>query len=637
MKKIQKNIGAALLGTVIMAVPGCTDVVDDHYHPGEGNTSATESLWDIISANPEMSRFKQIAEKATYYRDETHPQANYTFKDMLDGSMLITAWVPTNDAFTEAEFENWMSMTETNGYTVQQQLLGNSISLWRQVATGGGLDTLTMLNGKKMVFDKNAFTMQGLPLDSAYLNTPASNGTLHAIQQPLPFRYNLYEYIKDVHNAADNDLNMFHDFLVANDTTYFDENSSIEGNPDSYGNPTYVDSVYITTNTMFVMNKRFPTENNTDQYLTYDESFGANIIGEDSTFIMIMPTDQAWEDAKQMLEPYYNYAAKYADSEKLNQGQAVNTTEPRSVSNPDSLKAKSITMDIASPLCFNLHFQPNAGGDIGRWKLDDFLAQKGESAAYFLNTYGDTLRTDDNWDKSSILDGKQVEVSNGVGIVADKWNFPFKLYKPDLYVEVDYRSFFNIGNKVGDFQNISFSNTVAESWIDSVGRVSENNFYYLTPTSATGNPRFDFKLVGTDGENRESEVMSGKYDIYVVMVPNFYITSTDSIVFNGDNMYVTAEGDTIPVKHKIRATISYCNGATNGRDATKQSETIDYDGTKVDTLLLFKDFEFPYSYKNLRHSYPTLQLTTNTNSTDRRNGYTNSICIDRFILRSKED
>lgn len=634
MKKIQKNIGAALLGTVIMAVPGCTDVVDDHYHPGEGNTSATESLWDIISANPEMSRFKQIAEKATFYRDETHPQANYTFKDMLDGSMLITAWVPTNDAFTEEEFEKWMALTETNGYTVQQQLLGNSISLWRQVATGGGLDTLTMLNGKKMVFDKNAFTMQGLLLDSVYMNTPASNGTLHAVQQALPFRYNLYEYVKDANNAAANDLNTFHDFLVANDTTYFDENSSIEGNPDINGNPTYVDSVYITTNTMFMMNKRFPTENNTDQYLTFDESFGANIIGEDSTFIMLLPTDKAWEDAKQMLEPYYNYATTYLDKEKQNQGT---NNISRTVANPDSLKEKSIAMDIVSPLCFNLHFQPNAGGEIGRWKLDDFLAQKGESAAYFLNTFGDTLRTDANWDKSSILDGKQVEVSNGVGIVADKWNFPTKLYKPDLYVEVDYRSFFNASNQVGSSQSISFSNTIAESWIDSVGRVSKNNFYYLSPASATGNPRFDFKLVGTDGENRESEVMSGKYDIYVVMVPNFYMNSSDSIVLDvsSGNAQVV-NGDTIPAKHKIRATISYCNGATNAREATLQSETIDYDGTKVDTLLLFKDFEFPYSYKNLRHSYPTLQLTTNTNSTDRRNGYTNFICIDRFILRSKD-
>ena len=370
MRKIQKYIGAAILGTVFMTVPSCTDVVDDHYHP-DGGTSATGTLWDIITANPNLSNFRQIAEKATYYRDETHPQANYTFKDMLQGSLLITAWIPENSAFTDSTFQNWLNIAGTeNGYTVQQQLLGNSIALWRQVATGGGVDTLTMLNGKKMVFDKDQFTMQGLPMKEK--NVAALNGTLHTVLSPLPFKYNIYEYLKDANNASANNLNTFHEYLVDNDTTYFSENSSIEGNPDINGNPTYVDSVYFTTNTMFFGNKRFPSETNTDQYLTYDESFGANIIAEDSTFIMLLPSDNAWNNAHDMLEPYYNYASIYVDKEKQDQG----TTVYRNVANPDSLKEKSIAMDITSPLCFNLHYQPNAGGQIGRWKLDDFLAEK---------------------------------------------------------------------------------------------------------------------------------------------------------------------------------------------------------------------------------------------------------------------
>ena len=68
-----------------------------------------------------------------------------------------------------------------------------------------------------------------------------------------------------------------------------------------------------------------------------------------------------------------------------------------------------------------------------------------------------------------------------------------------------------------------------------------------------------------------------------------------------------------------------------------KSDLDEYTGEKVDTLLLFKDFEFPYSYKNLRFSYPSIQITTDHKSADLRNEYTNYICIDRFILRSKED
>ena len=621
MKKIHKYIGAALMGGLFLTFPSCSDTWDEHYDAGDG-TSATETLWDLISANPELSNFKNIAEKATFYRDEEHPQANYTFKDMLQGSMLITAWVPVNSAFTDAEYRYWLDLAESSsrGYTVQQQLMANSIALWRQVATGGGIDTLTMLNAKKMVFDKNEFTMQDLPIKEP--NIAATNGTLHIMNTVLPFRYNLYEYLKDANNAQQNNVTIFHDFLIQNDTTYFNENNSIEGNPDIDGNPTYVDSVYTMTNTMFFGNKRFPTDNLTDRYLTYDESFGANIIAEDSTFILLMPTDDAWRKAAEKLEPYYKYAEVYADKEKMDQGT---TNVYRYVTNVDSLREKNITMDIASPLCFNLHFQPNAEGRIGTWKvLDEFLEDNGQTPTYFLNTFNDTLRSDENWDKATLLEGNRIPLSNGVAIVKDDWNFPLKLYKPDLYIEIGGRSFYNRGNAVGSAQGRAFSNATAVAWVDTVGRVTKDNFYYIYPQSASGNPRFDFILRGTDGENRESEVMSGKYDIYAVMVPNFYLTSGDTIV-----------GDTL--KHKIRATISYNNGAANGKEATLQSDVVEYNGEKVDTLLLFENFEFPVSYKNLRHSYPTLQLTTSTTAADRRNGYSNDFCIDGFILRSKEN
>lgn len=622
------------MGGLLLTFPSCADTVDEHFNAGDG-TSATETLWDIISSKPELSKFKNIAEKATFYRDEEHPQANYTFKDMLQGSMLITAYVPVNDAITDAEYQHWLELAEgkESGYTVQQQLMANSITLWRQVATGGGIDTLTMLNAKKMEFDKNQFTMQQLPIKEA--NIPATNGTLHIMNSTIPFRYNLYEYLKDATNAQQNNVSVFHDFLIQNDTTYFNENISIEGNPDIDGNPTYVDSVYTTSNTMFFGTKRFPTDTSTDKYLTYDESFGANIIAEDSTFILLMPTDNAWENAYKKLEPYYNYASIYADKEKMDQGT---TNVYRNVSNPDSLKEKNITMDIASPLCFNLHFQPNGADQIGRWKLDDFLADNGQTPTYFLNTFGDTLRSDENWDKAALLQGNQIRLSNGVAIVKDEWDFPLKLFKPDLHIEIGSRAFYNSSNAVGTARSVAFSNATAAAWVDSVGRVTKDNFYYIYPQSASGNPRFDFILRGTDGENYESEVMSGKYDIYAVMVPDFYLISSDSIVHTiGATAYVTDEGDTIPMRHKIRATISYNNGAANGREATQQSAVVEYTGEKVDTLLLFEDFEFPVSYKNLRHSYPTLQLTTSTSAQERRKGYSNAFCIDGFILRSKEN
>ncbi len=616
MSKTYRIIGAALACIAVMALPGCTDTWDEH--GSDNGTAADKSLWELISADSKLSHFAEIAQKVPYYRDQTHPQADYTFQTMLDGTTLLTVWAPENDALTEAEWQHWNELAETTPYTVQQQLLANCITLWRQVATGGGVDTLTMYNGKKQIFDKNQFTMAGISMIES--NVPANNGTLHTVGQAIPFNYNIYEFLKDDANATSNSINTFHDLIIDSDTTYFSEDNSIEGAPDANGNPTYVDSVYFTTNTMFTAKKQFPSNTNTDQYLTYDESFGANIESEDSVFVMLLPTDKAWQDAFEMLEPYYNYASIYVDNEKGNSGTS---NVYRNVDNPDSLKEKSINMDILSPLCFNVNLQPNAAGDIGRWQVDDFM-QSYSQAQYLLNTFGDTLRTDDSWSKESVFEGTPQVMSNGYGIIADKWNMPFKLYKPDIIVEVGSASFYNFGNISGTATSYSFSNEAASEWVDTVGRVSFDNFYGFSPDSPSGNPVVDFKLVGTDGENAESEVMSGKYDIYIVMVPAFYVTSTDTI-----------EGDTI--KNKIRATISYCNGAANGRDATLQTDQIDYNGEKVDSILLFEDFEFPYSYKNMRQCYPTLSLTTRTSSSDRREGYSNTIYVDRIILKSKED
>lgn len=634
MKRMKKYIGAVALGTLVLAVPSCSDTWDEHYDGGAG-TSATENLWQQISSNPNLSRFAAIAAKTPYYKDTTHPLkkndgTDFTFKDMLNGTQLLTVWAPENDAFTEEQYQNWLTMAETRPYTVQQQILANSMSLWRNIATGDKVDTLTMLNGKKMEFDKSAPTMQKIQLNEK--NIAATNGTLHTLKTPIPFEFNIYEYLKDETNTA---VSRFHDYVIATDTTYFDEYSSIEGTPDIDGNPTYVDSVYRNTNTMFFGTKRFPNNNNTDQYLTYQESFGAYIECEDSSFIMVMPTDAAWQNAYSKLEKYYNYADIYVDKEKGNQGT---TNIFRQVSNPDSLKEMNINMDIISPLCFNLNKQPNAAGYLGRWNMDDFIASKGASSEYLLNTFGDTLRSDNTWNKSSLFNGKQVNMSNGVGFVADEWAFPLKLYKPNLTVEVGYMSLYNSASAVGTASSVSFSNTAAAKWIDEKGRVSEDNFYYIYPQSATGNPKFEFALKGTHGENQESEVMSGKYDIYVVMVPNYYRTSSDSIDLSSvGTVSQVVNGDTIPLKHKIQATLSYCANQSNGKDKTAVSDLIDYQGEKVDTVLLFKDFEFPYSYKNLRHSYPTIMLTTKTTNSDRKNGYSNDFCIDRFILVSKED
>lgn len=642
MKKARKYIGTLALGTVALAVASCSDSWDEHYAVSEQTSSAAGTLWEKIQSNPKLTKFASIAEKAPYFKDEAHKQINpqtgapYTFKEMLSSTQLLTVWAPEDEFISNEDYNKWMELLETYPYTVQQQLMGNSIALWRNVATTNGVDSLRMLNGKITIFDKTNLTMGDQHISQS--NIAASNGTLHTLSGNLPFDFNLYEYLKDKSNTDAKSLTRFHNYIINTDTTYFQENGSIEGKPDTYGNPTYVDSAYITTNAMFFGTKRL-TNSYSDRNLTYMESFGANIESEDSAFIMLMPTDQAWEGAYEKIKGLYKYANIYVDNEKGNDNTEAYREIP--AEQMDSVTEQSINMDIISPLVYNLHKQPNATGQAGRWEMEDFIATNGENAKYILNTFGDTLRNDESWSTTSLFEGEKVKMSNGYGIVSNSWNIPRKLYKPDVIIEVGWQSLYNADQASGSALAQSFSNEVAATWVEETGKVSKNNFYYFKRPSASKAPEFEFKLIGTDGENHESEVMSGKYDIYVVMVPDYYMISKDSIIYSENVAYMPKDKktglytDTIPFKHKMQATISFCNNDVKGKDATVKSEVMEYEGLKVDTLLMFKDFEFPYSYKNLRYSYPTMSIKSSSGKSTE--GYTLDFCIDKIILVAKDD
>lgn len=627
MKTRTKYIRLISIALAAMTAASCSDTWDEHY--GVVDSPVTnKTIWDVIKDDSQLSNFVELAEKAIYYRDENKPQKNYTVKDLLNGDQIVTAFIPTNDAYTQEQWDEWKKIQEEYPYTLHQQLMANTITLWRQSTIGNQVDTVTMINGKKIVFDKAAHTIGGSPLDIDKSNVSAKNGIVHTITSPVPFAYNLYEYLKDGANAEKENMLIFHDFLVENDTTLFDENSSIEGNPDENGNPTYVDSVVFVMNQLMYSRKRFPGTINTDQYLTYDEGFGAPINAEDSAYVMLMPTDNAYRKAFEKLQGYYKYADAYIDSEK---GDQNNAGLLREVSNPDSLTKKSFHMDFFTPIVYNVNLQPNAYGRLGRWTPESFLQNCAE-ATYFINTYGDTLRSDDTWQKENLFQGNKVKLSNGYGIVADTWNLPAKLYKPDINIEVGAGTIYNRGNFTvkNSYNIIGFSNAVASAWVDTTGHVSHDDYLALRPNSSNNALSVEFKLVGNDQELSEAEVMSGKYDIYVVCVPSYYATSADTILVP----------DGIYEKTRFGATVNYNDGnaKTSKKDATfSTKEYLVYEGEKVDTILLFEDFEFPYSYKNLIHNYPTLTISTRTvSSSDRRKGFRTSINIDRIILKSKD-
>lgn len=636
MKKVTKYIGMIAAGMAFVAMPSCTDTWDDHYNGGEGEV-ATMSLWQQIQAKPELSRFAALAQKAVYYKDRTHPLINpstglpFTYAEAFDGTQVMTVWAPTNDALSEQDYQLWLQEAEENPYRLHQQLMGNTTALWRYNISNAAIDTLEMLNGKKFVFDRTKPTMHGVNIIEK--NISASNGTLHTIEKSLSFKYNIYEFVKDKATAKEEGIEKFHEYVLSTDTTYFSEGSSIEGPTNSDGLPTYVDSVYFNTNTMFFGTHRV-TNTNPDRNLTYMEGFGANIEAEDSDFIMIIPNDVAWEAAYNKLKPLYKYATTYIDNDKVNMGALETSTEPRKIdaTEMDSIINQNILQDMVSPLCFNAHRQPKLAPSAPLWTSTKLLSASDAEVKHLINTFGDTIRTDNEWQKMSIFEGQDSTMSNGHAIIANNWNIPTKLYQPNINVEVNYSSIYNYSNYIDKQNRVQGFTTTSKS--DTLGTVSQNNFYYFVSSKPSGSPDVEFILKGTRSlsENLESEVMSGKYDIYAVLVPDMLMTNDSSDI----------------VAHKFTATLNY-QGDKSGKVAklSEKKKGIKYYGEKVDSVLLFENFQFPYSYKNLRFSYPTLMISTELpNSTDKKetdeNGNLrkwaqNYIAIDRIILVAKEN
>ncbi|MCR4921450.1 MAG: hypothetical protein K5945_07065 [Bacteroidaceae bacterium] len=639
-RKFNKYLGTMTIGALIMATPSCSDY-DDHYFPTlDEEANATETLWEKISTDPNLTRFADILQHAQYYKDDTHPVANYTYADVLSSGQVCTVWAPENDYFTEEEYKKWLEMAKTNGYNLEQQLVRNHIALWRHNLSGTEIDTIKMFNSKNLIFDRVEETLEGVKINRK--NIPALNGVLHTLKGKTPFEYNFYEYIK-----YSGELPLLHEFFIGKDTTYFNPNASIEGLPDKNGNPTYVDSIYTTSN-LLINSYSYLPRTNQEKYMSVLKGLGggSNIQQEDSMYIMILPSDAAWTEAYERLKPLYNYAPTYENRNKGN----VGTTETMKDYNVDSLMDQNIKMDLTYPLLFNIHKQPKIGGyENGTpWTLETFIETKGDTAEYFYNTYGDTIRSSEDWNKTELFNGQRIKMSNGYAYKVDKWAFPLDYYMAPVIVEVTGGAYYYQSSDkyyTGTGQTKSFSNSGFAAVADKYGKVSRDNFYLMKPKGTT-HPKGEIKLHGnirltptnkSDVTGHYGEVMSGKYDIYIVMVPYWYTTISekgelDSVFY--DSLYVDSVAG--KCKNKFKVQLRYNNGAAS--DATTTAVEIDYDAKKVDTIKVLENFKFPYSYKDLRFCYPTMIVQGSATSANLRNGgYIRELCIDQVILRGKEE
>ena len=638
---------AGLAAIVIaLTLPACTD---DHFDVKEGDgvdANATKTIWEQIEARRTsgLSRFASLVEQTPYFKDEAHMAYKddaktqpYTYKDVLNGTQILTVFAPTDDAFTEAEYQEYLTMLQgsmSDKYDVYLRLVGNHICRNRYTATGTGEEKLVMLNGKKGTFNRSTKKFKDLDLlvqnGQPCYNIPAVNGVLHLINQQSSFAYNLYEYIK----AHGDQFGLLKWWITSHDTIYFNESGSVENGSDANGNPIYVDSMYRRTNTLFSHRDYSKAD---EEWVMNLKTFQGDLEKEDSVFALAAPTDAAWNAFMQDYDSCYTYAQLYVNKNYEDQDVADRTLPKDGLINPDSLKELAMNMDVASMLLFNVREQLRTKTHLGYWSAEEF--QSTEMPKIF-NTRLDTFFVEkpETDVKPFILGNAQpVKVSNGLLYPINSWNF-FKGKKAmDVEVKVEPRSLFKMSTMNSSYQRYTFNNEKSALVNDSLlGSVSKDYFFYFS--YGTSSPTIDIKLIDTENNH---QVMSGiDYEVGIVMVPDFYRWSTDTIMAS-----VPTE---VPVKgNKLQVRIKYNDGTlSKGKVNERQTEKMNftYKGERVDTVWLLNTdstkytLRFPVSYKNITESYPTMTITSTASVKETGAGMDlqRAFSLDRIILRAKK-
>ena len=387
--KHNKYICAVLAGAA-MLVASCTDFDDyNEGYTGDGSATSTQTLWQNISANENLSEFASLLKKAGY-------------DEKLKGSQFYTVWAPVNGSF------GYNDIAVHDSTWLVQRFLNSHIANFNYLVSGEVNRRVHTLNEKSFVLAGNIGGCTYASKQMLTMNQPSLNGTLHTLDGYAEYFPNVYEYIFDV-AGCDSLASYFKKYELS----YLDKDASVEG-PIVDGNQTYSDSVMITENIL----------------LDYAH-FGAAIDVEDSSYTMLLPNDDAFNKAVAAVSPAFNYRDEmpYFDLSTI-----VTTDVPtkRSITVDAAVLKDSLTKFAIAQ---NLMFSNNDGFNKGVFN-------------HSLSVPFDTLRTpaynklSNGYEMLSHTVGEPIQASNGEVRIVDTLAYrPWEVWNPELgfsYVATTY-------------------------------------------------------------------------------------------------------------------------------------------------------------------------------------------------------
>ena len=562
------------------AFTACSDTWDDHYDSlGNSGIVHEGSLWQAIKSNSELSNFASVVEACDFAKS-------------LDGSQVFTVFAPTNANFSTQQAQELIadyrqqvadSVLEDDN-TVLKEFIHNHVALYNHSVSTKSNDSIVLMNGKYAVLTSN--DIDGVALKSK--NQLYGNGVLYTLDNQIGYLANVFEYIR-----KEPGLDSLRSFLYSGDARIsgrsypkyyykqFVPEQSVAGSIVN-GKTQYLDSVFIQRNELFSTLGQLNTE--------------------DSTYMMVAPTNQVWKQLIEEYEPYFNYPDGITDRDSMvytNSRLAIvqGTTFSRTYNSDAVLKDSAMSVN----------------------SVKEYARRKNTWGANFH--YYEYLKP---LEPKGVLSQTDIQrCSNGDVRKVDEWNFD-KLMTFHRYriIEAEGRNSVKEVSKYEDSHGDSLTTvSPVTRYVTSdnsfYGKVWGNSFVEFVPDVTTVNHSVTFYL---------RDVLSNiPYDIYLVTVP---------ALANDSN---ATETQRLPTRFK-------CSLWTPGKGTEKLINPKDPEGTledfvttpdTIDYMLLAENYKFErctYDVEN-EDRQALLQIDTRVGASDIRKGlFTRTLRIDCILL-----
>lgn len=597
MKSIYQNtVKAGLLGAAVLL--GFTACTDDHFDIQPSTVSGSNTIWQNVEANADLDSVAMILRRCKVMKSQTDKSAKQTYAELLATSQQLTAWLPKNGTFNAKQYldeldsaavlraKDEMAGTRAE-YDVANRFARNHIARFNYESNMGE-QRIALMNSKIVNYNAGEGTFNGVKLDAANANILSSNGMLHVLDGESQFAYNIFERLQ-----VDSRFAKIYGDIDEYNVYTFSASSSTQGSMNHNGSMEYVDSVWLRTNSLI-----------SDARLN-------DLTDEDSLFVSVIPTDAAYEAARQKLQGLFKYAKSYNYAWDESKRDWTNKGTNALKFNTDSLTTYNVTDRILSASSFSVGY--NSEGPVTTSNPQAFLNHV--LTADSLNTnVGLVIYNKDKGNVNPIFDGQTaddaIKASNGYIFAVDNYNYD-PSYSFIQKININGRNTAQVTGSTSEqaqYVTLNNENQNAEVNVDALG---VDNFYYYFPVSGNSQLNIDFKL---------NRVISTKYKISIVLLPNRV---------NINNIRTEEDGTVIEEKPVFDVQIRDDKGSVIG----KAVKNVSVDQNKVEKKVLWEAFEFPYAYYGLPsgyESFPVLRISMSY--AQQRKGKCKALSIAKVIL-----